>query len=85
MPVSKCFSKAVKKYAERLYYTVLYDSYKKVLILYDELEKKQFDLYVSDQVITKKDGSYRNANDRDINKFALEKMKEIKRGDHNAK
>jgi len=78
MPVSNCFSKSVKKYAKRLYFTVLYDSYKKVLIVFDELENKQFDLYVSDQEVIKADGSYRKANNRDINKFALEKMKDIK-------
>ena len=45
MVVSNRFAEYVKSYAEKKRFTILYDSYERILILYDELGKCQYDLY----------------------------------------
>ena len=42
MTISNNFNEEIRKYSGKNYFTILYDGYKKVLILFDELEKKQF-------------------------------------------
>lgn len=78
MAVSKCFNKKAKEHAKQNKFSILYDSYKKVLILFDEIEEHQYDLYLEWQNVRKINGSYRRANNSDINKFTLEKMIEIR-------
>ena len=63
MTISNNFNEEIRKYSGKNYFTILYDGYKKVLILFDELEKKQYDLYDLEQY--------------DVDKVVLEKMKEL--------